>query len=135
MLKKFNPNIATWLVFIAVIFADQASKSWAQNRQIDSLNFGGVFGIFPGFWWQGVIIIILVYVLIETVKSKNWPEKLGLSLIAAAGLSNLIDRLQFNGVRDFIYWPGLNIRGNLADAVLVIGVIIALVSYQRNEKH
>ena len=53
----------------------------------------------------------------------NWITWTGLSLVLGGTVGNLIDRLRFGYVTDFIdfgFWPAFN----LADSSIVVGVII-----------
>lgn len=55
-------------------------------------------------------------------------SKISLSLIVAGAIGNLVDRLAFGHVRDFIsigWWPIFN----LADSFLCIGIFLILVFY------
>jgi lipoprotein signal peptidase len=70
---------------------------------------------------------LLLYLMMKT---NHFWEYVGLVLIVSSGFSNLIDRLFLDGgVRDFIYWPILNVYGNMADLLLVIGMGIVGVEY------
>lgn len=115
------------LVVALVVSSDQASKLLARVWGLAVLNSGGVLGLFQGFYWVGLSILVLLVLIAVGLKLRNRWERLGLLTIIAAGLSNLVDRLIFGGVWDFIYYPVVEIRGNLADVWLGIGVVIILV--------
>ena len=68
--------------------------------------------------------------------SKNsFPERAGWLIIIASGLSNLIDRLIWGGVWDWIVYPVLNVVGNIADILLGIGVLIVfLATWHKNKR-
>ncbi len=60
----------------------------------------------------------------------EWLAQLGLHLIFAGAIGNLIDRFSIGWVTDFLefywqdfYWPAFNI----ADSVIVLGVLLLLV--------
>ncbi|HBH46893.1 MAG: hypothetical protein A2445_05770 [Candidatus Jacksonbacteria bacterium RIFOXYC2_FULL_44_29] len=96
--------------------------AWSANRGI-------ALGIsLPG----GVILILVVGVLILLVvigyrlaAKRRWLAVFCLSLIIAGGLSNLIDRLTLGYVIDYwvISWPIYGLSFNLADVLVVIGMI------------
>ena len=64
-------------------------------------------------------------------KEKNKGARLGLALILGGAIGNVIDRIRFGGVVDFLdfyvgeyHWPAFNI----ADSAICIGVAILLIS-------
>ena len=65
--------------------------------------------------------------------SKKWLqsrfEKISIALILAGTLSNLVDRIIFKGVRDFIYLKFIDFAVfNIADMAVTIGAILMIVS-------
>lgn len=63
------------------------------------------------------------------IKSKILPARIGLSLVAGGAVGNLIDRILFGEVTDFLdvylgsyHWPAFNI----ADASITLGVGITI---------
>ena len=120
-----------WLLLeLGLIFflvgLDQWGKWWFQMRDMVVENQGGVLGIFPEFFWLGLLMIVWVILLIHWLNQTNRWYRLGLLLILAGGLSNLIDRLFFGYVRDYIYYPGWGFYGNVADILLGLGVAIGI---------
>lgn len=99
-------------------------------------NPGAAFGILPGAQWLFVTIsalaiaaIIAVYLL--WVRKKAVLYHVGLGLICAGAIGNIIDRAVFGKVIDFIefsFWPSFN----LADAAIVAGVVIILYQLVRD---
>lgn len=79
---------------------------------------------------QIVLIVIVVLVLLYVIHMMNRYRLVGkifisgsLALIVAGGLSNLVDRLIYGGVVDYIkifVWPIFNI----ADVMIVVGVLL-----------
>lgn len=71
-------------------------------------------------------------------KEKNKMAKVGLALILGGALGNVIDRIRFGAVVDFLdfylgeyHWPAFNI----ADSAICIGVAILLLSsFKKGEK-
>lgn len=112
------------LLLTLVLFVDQLTKAWARHLSIGQLNTGGMWGVFPGAWWSLMSFLVLVLItgyLFVTLPTKN---NHGWLIILAAGLSNYLDRLFFGGVWDFIYYPVLNVVGNLADVMIGLGIIL-----------
>ena len=109
-----------------VVLLDQVSKVVFVSEYI---NIGGVFGIGKDWAWMLFSLMALVVLGWVLAKSERVMERYGLVIILASGLSNLIDRVVLGGVRDFIFWPILNVYGNVSDLLLTIGVIVVCVEY------
>lgn len=124
-------------LLVVLIALDQLSKWWAlKTLDIgDSRDFGfelayndGIaFGIDLPIWAIWTITIgILVLGTWLVIENKLWRDKwhlVGLALILAGAVGNLIDRVRFGYVVDFIkiyWWPNFN----LADAFIVLAVIL-----------
>ena len=98
-------------------------------------NTGAAFGILKG---QNILLIIIsLIVIISAVFYYKYHKDLRISLILilSGTIGNLIDRLFFGYVRDFIdlkYWPVFN----LADSYNTIGAIllIYLVYFKKQDK-
>ncbi len=87
-----------------------------------------------GYWvlvTATILAVVLLLCWFFTMKDEsNWVT-LGLSLILGGALGNLIDRLRFREVIDFIdvyvgtyHWPAFNV----ADAAITVGAIMVGVS-------
>ncbi|MCL2338677.1 MAG: signal peptidase II [Proteobacteria bacterium] len=82
----------------------------------------------------GVIIGVLGYVL---TKTKVTHEQVALGLIIGGAMGNLIDRLRFNAVIDFLdfhvggwHWPAFN----FADSMITVGVAIFIIGWVFGKK-
>ena len=109
--------------------------------------FGSAFGLDGIFNHETVMTIFIVFAFIAIVlfgffmyraRNQKLILRIAYALIIAGAAGNLVDRMVFGYVRDFIHfiYLGLTIFGstsfaifNIADAALVIGVIIFLVFY------
>ena len=97
-------------------------------------NQGISFGLFQsGNPWPLVIMALVIVVMFSfwVLKSTKWVEIIALSMVIGGALGNVIDRLHFGAVADFIdfhiagwHYPAFN----LADSFITIGVLI-LVTY------
>lgn len=122
-----------WIVLLVLI--DQVTKVFARllSEQIQIIpsvlsfhfvkNTGAAFGIFPGLNILFVILSVLaLWLLIMYRHLFSTPlEKKAWALIIAGVFGNLLDRLFFGYVTDFItfpFWPSFNI----ADSCISIGV-------------
>jgi signal peptidase II len=96
-------------------------------------NKGGAFGMFKGTGstlFIGMSIIAIIFVIWLLICTKD--DYVGLSLIMGGAIGNLIDRLHYGWVVDFIdfsigkfHWPAFNV----ADSALTIGVTIILLAH------
>jgi signal peptidase II len=85
---------------------------------------GGV----PLFSIAAVVIVAVLFFWLSRVKSEILSSAIG--LIIGGAIGNVIDRLRFGGVIDFLYfhlgswyWPAFNI----ADSAICIGVMVMLL--------
>ena len=135
------------LISSIVIILDQITKYLALNyiNPYDSLtilpflhlvivlNKGAAFGMFKSIG-SGFFIVMatvaIVFVIFLLIKGKE--NCLGLSLILGGATGNLIDRIFYGRVIDFIdlsigkyHWPAFNV----ADSSLTVGVTIVLLTH------
>lgn len=82
-----------------------------------------------------IIVTYLIYLWVKKVHTKI--EKIAFMLIIAGAIGNLIDRIRFNAVVDFLdfhlgtyHWPAFNI----ADVLICCGVFLYLYYLIRNRK-
>jgi signal peptidase II len=96
-------------------------------------NTGAAFGMFQTLGstffiiLSAVAIFFIVYLLVQRTYNT-----LGLSLILGGALGNLIDRIRYGKVVDFIdfsvgsfHWPAFNV----ADSSLTIGILVIFATY------
>lgn len=129
------------LLFIFLVFLDQIFKYLIRLRGgFYICNEGIAFGIkMPAFifWIIGVgLIVIIISPFVKGglggIHNKNFliHNSLFLILITAGALSNLIDRLRFGCVIDFIdlkFWPVFNV----ADIFITVGAGLLLYTVFR----
>ncbi|MEW6086788.1 MAG: signal peptidase II [bacterium] len=138
---------------IVLIILDQVSKLLIINKLnlgqsiqiIDGIlhftyvrNSGIAFGLFPKMniviTILSIITIFLLFFIYRETNSDNIRTKTALIFILSGAIGNLIDRIQYNVVIDFIdfrIWPVFN----LADTFIVIGVaMIFIVLFLTKEK-
>jgi signal peptidase II len=123
--------------FLVLLAADQLSKWWAvANLEIgEGADFGFVLAYNDGVAFGFDMPIWVIYMLTALVlclgvylvaANKLWRDGwhlTGLALMAAGAVGNLIDRVNYGYVVDFIkiyWWPNFN----LADVFLVMAVAV-----------
>lgn len=118
------------LIIFSIIVLDQSTKWLARSYFTFTENQGVAFSI-PLQGWQGIVINILLIMLFLHIVTTymNWESKVTsicTTLILGGALSNLIDRVRFGFVTDFIKigsWPIFN----LADVSITLGVFLSLM--------
>jgi len=91
-------------------------------------NTGAAFGMFKNFGSSFFILLSIVAIIIVlSLLKKGTYSRFGLSLVLGGALGNLIDRIRFGKVVDFIdfsigdfHWPAFNV----ADSSLTIGMSV-----------
>jgi signal peptidase II len=159
LLKKFLKSIR-WLLLIAsiIVIIDQLTKyfvrqylgygeTWAPwdwmmpyARLLHIHNTGAAFGLFkngnPVFMVLAVIVSGVIIYYYPQIPKEDKVIRFALSLQLAGAVGNLIDRIFFGRVTDFVSVGNFAIF-NVADASITIGVIILLIAVwvqDRNEK-
>ena len=142
-------NGVFFLIALLVVAADQFSKAWIRSypeqQPIFEIGFfqlthihntGAAFGLFQDQSLLLTIValvgvaILLVYALFIYRPPHNMLGKSALGLLLGGTAGNLIDRLRFGYVTDFIsvgWWPTFNI----ADSAITVGAIVFAYSLLR----
>lgn len=125
---------SVWKAVVLILF-DQITKwiLFPRNFFVSFLrihgvkNYGLPFGINLNHTLSlFLIMIVLLGFLFYYFKSKTTSAaNLGFIFIFAGALSNIIDRIAFGFVRDFLDF-GLSFTANFADAIIVVGLIILM---------
>jgi signal peptidase II len=93
-------------------------------------NSGAAFGMFkngnPIFMTLAVIVACAILYYLPRTARKDWWLRLALALQFSGALGNLIDRIQFGHVTDFISVGNFAIF-NVADSSITVGVAILIL--------
>jgi len=96
------------------------------------LAFGLLAGIPAGWRWVvGLLsllaLVVLLRVALRILPSGGWREQSAIGLIFGGAVGNLIDRMRFGAVVDFVdvhfrgwHWPAFNV----ADSAITVGVVV-----------
>lgn len=110
-------------------------------RIIHINNTGAAFGLFKGansiFMVLAVIVALVIIYYYPTISRRDWVIRTALSMQLAGALGNLIDRVIFGRVTDFIS-VGTFPVWNVADASITVGVVVLLIGMwiqERREKN
>lgn len=97
-------------------------------------NHGVSFGFFQsGNPWPLIILagLISIIFMVWLARATSWVEVIALPMVIGGALGNIIDRLHFRAVADFLdfhimgwHYPAFN----LADSFITIGIVIIVVN-------
>ncbi len=122
------------ILIIILLFFDFVTKLFFKGKHILlfkylSVNYventGALFGIFKDNNLLFIILTLILILVIFYFFSKYDDMRFGLSLISAGAMGNLIDRISYGYVVDFIdlmIWPVFN----LADLFITLGVMLLI---------
>jgi signal peptidase II len=100
-------------------------------------NSGAAFGIFQNgnlvFTILAIIVVILILYYYPRTQRNDWWLRVAMTLQFAGATGNLIDRLYFKQVTDFISVGNFAIF-NLADASISTGVVVLLIGVWLKER-
>ena len=145
------PSFAGWLALAgAIIVADFATKAWMLSafhlhesvvvtsffNLVLVMNPGASFSFLAdaGGWqrWLFVILALVISAWLVVLIRHHARERLmpaALALVLGGALGNVVDRLRFGAVVDFLdfhfagwHWPAFNV----ADSAITVGVILLL---------
>lgn len=119
-------RIVVFATFIVALLADQVTKYSAGIDGRVVINQGVSFGFFSGPWLTALLLIFFVAFFEWSCPRwhKLYPVASGLFLGGA--MSNIVDRIVLNGVRDFLPIPFIGIQNNLADWCIVVSLAYIL---------
>lgn len=132
---------------ILLVVADQLTKYWAKNAlangaTVDFIphvmdfvyveNRGAAFGILQDTRWLliGLTVVVLGLLLFYAFQTKKRHPvfMLSVALIVAGGIGNLIDRLFFGYVTDFLHLLFMEFPCfNLADVCVCVGGALIVI--------
>ncbi len=142
----------TALIALAVVAADQVSK-WAMIEILSAEpgeriviiegffalhlihNPGAAFGILPRFnhlfVFLSILTVAVLLIFFRSLFAAGRLSRIAAGLILGGAIGNLIDRVRFKQVVDFLdfqfgsyHWPAFNI----ADSAICVGVALLLIA-------
>lgn len=157
MRKKIILIVDIFLILLLVAF-DQVVKYYASTTleqqgsivlwegvlQLTYLkNTGGIFGVLQNqtlfiLFVVSILILVVIYLLAKLPDKPRFTKlHIVLSVLLAGALGNLIDRIRFGYVIDFIYFVGIDFPiFNVADIMISVStvVLIFLLIFYYKEK-
>lgn len=137
-LKNESPKYFAFVfLFISLILFDQIVKYFAHNI---FRNFAFAFSLPLPTWFMysiyAVVILSMTYYIVKSYQNFSVLNKVAWILIFAGAISNIVERIFFGFVRDFIYitffkWTGVY---NMADGFIILGIIILILPLHKHSK-
>jgi signal peptidase II len=149
------------LIAVTVIVLDQASKYWITQsmRLHESIpiipnlfsftyirNPGAAFGLLAGssnafrtvfFGITSLFALALLGTILVRLPDRDWVGQVSIAGILGGAVGNLIDRLRFGEVIDFLdvyvesyHWPAFNV----ADSAISVGVVCLIIHFAFERK-
>jgi len=138
--------VALFLPAVLIVVIDQITKYlfWSNGRNYEIVegffnitlvkNAGAAFGVFQGgrvfFVAASVVAAVLITYLGVKLPREDRARRIWLGLILGGAIGNLIDRIRFGEVVDFIqigfrghYWPVFNV----ADIGVTVGATMPML--------
>ena len=113
--------------FFAVVIIDQVSKFLVQDKLEVLYNNGVSFGFLGGNKTLLAVALVAVMIGVWYCCKQFWLKyPLLAGMLFGGGISNVLDRILYPGVRDWLSVPGMNIKNNLADWAIFIAIISIL---------
>ena len=149
-----SPNALAWRGLSALLVVlDQATKWLA----VENLEFQVPVPFVPGFWnwtlthntgaafsfladaggWQhgffitlAVVVSVVLAVALRGIARRDWRSALPFALVIAGAIGNVIDRIRFGYVVDFVQWYAGSFQWpvfNVADSCIVVGAVLMVL--------
>jgi len=115
-----------FIISLLIIIIDRITKFiFFENSR---LNTGAAFSILKGFNWFLILVALIVIIVILFYRNEK-KYQYGFGFLLGGTIANLIDRIFYKGVIDFISFyniPSFNIAdvSNITGAVLLLYIMI-----------
>jgi signal peptidase II len=141
--------IADFFLVIILVLFDQIAKLWASITleqqgsivlwegilQLTYLkNTGGIFGVLQNqtlfiLFVVSILILVVIYLLTKLPDKPRFAKlHMVISCLLAGALGNLVDRIRFGYVIDFIYFVGIDFPiFNVADIMISVSTVLVLI--------
>ena len=160
-MKQGSRHLLLALIAVTVIILDQATKYWITQsmRLHESIpiipnlfsftyirNPGAAFGLLAGssnafrtvfFGVTSLFALALLGTILVRLPERDWIGQVSIAGILGGAIGNLIDRLRFGEVIDFLdvyvesyHWPAFNV----ADSAISVGVVCLIIHFAFERK-
>jgi signal peptidase II len=136
-------SLVNYVLFLLIITIDLMTKAWIKSESADMIwwwgrfqyteNFGFIMGTFHqtplfiksmflssiGITFSSIYVFLLSY-----IRFSSGLFRFGLTCLFAGILANVIDRVMYDSVTDFIVVSTSQLAFNIADIFQVIGIVL-----------
>ncbi|MAF37187.1 signal peptidase II [archaeon] len=146
--KRRRPSLVFLFTGLIIFLIDRGVKNYFVANPEIAIDLGAGFGFrlqtnegvafglpLPGMLALGlaiVLTIILIHFIIKSLRQEEVGEAVALGAVTVGAISNLIDRVRFGAVIDYIDVRWFTVF-NLADAMITLGVLAALIMAFRRQ--
>lgn len=102
------------------VVVDVCLRLFFRSVGVGNANTGISFGFLPGVDLWVIVVALLVFVV--NIKNFGW----GGILVVAGGVVNLMDRIVYGTVWDYIHFSIFGFWNNGADVMIFVGVIMVV---------
>lgn len=135
MRTEKRSRLTTGFGIIIILFLDYCLDQRLRWGDV-VYNQGGIWGWGSDYWWWSWLVgLALLYIAYLWIRTRNFWSQWGYAIILAAGISNLLDRVLYGGVMDYIFYPSLSVYGNIADILLGVGIFILIFPRKGYDRH
>ena len=134
-------QVTKWLVMQMMFLGESVSVLGSFFRLTYIHNPGAVFGLTFGGKYLHLLLagaaLVVVGIMLWRLPTAEKYGSLGLALVFGGAIGNVIDRLRFGWVVDFLDFGFGDVRWwifNVADACVTVGAALLIISYGRQEK-
>lgn len=106
--------------FFGIVLLDQGTKYLSPTY---TLNPGISFGLFQSGILTALLGVILLGIAVKFGRQFLQVSEVATGIFFGASLSNILDRILFGGVRDFLPVPLLSVQNNLADWAIILSLL------------
>ena len=160
------PRRYKWFLVLGMItfVLDQVTKYWARNDlPTDARGYGIPVSVIENFWdWRlswntgsafgmfanvgharifltivGLVAMVAIVWMVHKAKDDQRRLAVGLGLVGGGAIGNVVDRILFGKVTDFVVWKWYEHEWptfNIADAALCVGVGILFLDLGKQAK-
>ena len=121
-----NPTVV-WS-FLRLVHVTNRGVAFGIGKDIESGTLGKCFFVFISV----AVVAAILTLFGRYCKTRPWA-RVSLGFIVGGAVSNLVDRLMFGHVRDFIdfsFWPAFN----PADLAICVGVVVLVAGMFKEER-
>lgn len=119
-----------FLIALIIIILDRVTKFIFFNSS--SINKGAAFSILQGYNWLFILVALIVIIYIF-IKRNEKLYQIGMGFLLGGTIGNLIDRIFYDGVIDFITFLSIP-KFNISDVSNIIGALLIVYIMNQDDK-